>query len=184
MSGGQRGLRAILLKSHYETLGLSHSASKADIDAAWRRAVSLWHPDRNSSAEAVERIREVNAAHHVLMDDARRRKYDLRNGFAEPGRPHMKPPAARDVRPQERSRPQAPRPAQAAQRKKGSDGKRRRSWWERLRETASGDFRPRHDGDARASTLFERRPRLTKYVLVPLGVTAILLAALITIIVT
>lgn len=46
----------------YAELGLAPGASEAEVKAAWRRLVSLWHPDRNSSASAVQKMQRLNEA--------------------------------------------------------------------------------------------------------------------------
>ena len=62
----------------YRALGLSHSASDAELKACWRKLVATWHPDRNPAAEAVQRMQAINKAYqHIrlvregkLTDDA------------------------------------------------------------------------------------------------------------------
>lgn len=62
---------------HYATLGLDRRCTLAQIRAAYRVLSKQHHPDLNGgSAEATERARELNAAHEVLSDPARRRAYD------------------------------------------------------------------------------------------------------------
>lgn len=50
----------------YAELGLRPGASEAEVKAAWRRLVSLWHPDRNASRNAVEKMQRINEALEVL----------------------------------------------------------------------------------------------------------------------
>jgi len=50
----------------YEQLGLLPSASDAQLKAAWRRLVWLWHPDRNRSSEAAVRIQLINKAYQKI----------------------------------------------------------------------------------------------------------------------
>lgn len=62
---------------HYAALGLDRQCSTAQVRAAYRGLCKVHHPDVNSgSAEAVARSQELNAAHEVLSDPARRRAYD------------------------------------------------------------------------------------------------------------
>ncbi len=62
---------------HYATLGLDRRCTLAQIRAAYRLLAKQHHPDVNGgTAEATERARELNAAHEVLSDPARRRAYD------------------------------------------------------------------------------------------------------------
>jgi len=74
---------------HYATLGLDRRCTLAQIRAAYRLLAKQHHPDVNGgTAEATERARELNAAHEVLSDPARRRAYDRalteREGIARP----------------------------------------------------------------------------------------------------
>ena len=64
------------MKDHYATLGLSSSASLADIKKAFRQQASLHHPDRNTDAQAPARFRAVQEAYDVLSDDTKRQAYD------------------------------------------------------------------------------------------------------------
>lgn len=50
----------------YRELGLAPGASEAEIKAAWRRLVSRWHPDRNGSRAAVEKMQRINQAFELL----------------------------------------------------------------------------------------------------------------------
>lgn len=61
----------------YEVLEISPRASQDVIQAAYRSLARTYHPDVNRSAEAAERIRQVNAAYHVLSDPQNRACYDL-----------------------------------------------------------------------------------------------------------
>jgi molecular chaperone DnaJ len=46
----------------FAELGLAPDATDSEIKAAWRRLVSQWHPDRNSSSDAVARMQRINRA--------------------------------------------------------------------------------------------------------------------------
>jgi len=62
---------------HYAALGLDRGCTLAQIRAAYRLLAKQHHPDVNGAApEAVVRSQELNAAHAVLSDPARRRAYD------------------------------------------------------------------------------------------------------------
>jgi len=52
----------------YEILGVSATASAAEIKAAYRKKVMEWHPDRNAhrEAEATEMMKKINAAYTIL----------------------------------------------------------------------------------------------------------------------
>lgn len=46
----------------WTVLGVLPGASASQIHAAWRRGVSKWHPDRNTSPDATLRLQEINDA--------------------------------------------------------------------------------------------------------------------------
>lgn len=75
-------------RDYYEVLGVARDASAAQIRDAFRALALKYHPDRNKSADAQERFKEIAAAYAVLSDPARRRDYDERGfsgvaGFSE-----------------------------------------------------------------------------------------------------
>lgn len=63
-------------KSLYETLGVSESASQAEIKKAYRRLARQYHPDICKKKECEEKFKEINAAYEVLGDEEKRAKYD------------------------------------------------------------------------------------------------------------
>ena len=66
-----------MVDNHYETLGVSLSASQPDIVASYRRLVSECHPDLNGSdPTAKRRFVLVRQAYEVLSDPKRRERYD------------------------------------------------------------------------------------------------------------
>ncbi|MDR7305115.1 DnaJ domain-containing protein [Rhodoferax saidenbachensis] len=64
------------MKDHYAALGLNSAATLSDIKKAFRQKAALYHPDRNSAADAAQRFREVQEAYEVLSDDDKRQAYD------------------------------------------------------------------------------------------------------------
>ncbi|MCM2296519.1 DnaJ domain-containing protein [Rhodoferax sp.] len=64
------------MKDYYSALGLSPSATLADIKKAFRQQAALHHPDRSSAADAAARFRLVQAAYEVLSDPDKRKAYD------------------------------------------------------------------------------------------------------------
>jgi DnaJ family protein B protein 4 len=61
----------------YKTLGVSKNASDAEIKRAYRSLSLKYHPDRNPSPEAHEKIRIINDAYDVLSDTSKRKRYDM-----------------------------------------------------------------------------------------------------------
>ena len=57
----------------YDVLGVSENASDTDIKQAYRSLSFKFHPDRNSSPEAGDRIREINEAYETLIDKTKRK---------------------------------------------------------------------------------------------------------------
>jgi len=64
------------MNDYYATLGLSPSASLADIKKAFRQLASIHHPDRNTDVNAPQRFRLVQEAYEILSDDTKRQAYD------------------------------------------------------------------------------------------------------------
>ena len=64
------------MQDHYLALGVSSSASLADIKKAYRQQAARHHPDRSTAPDAAARFRMVQEAYDVLGDEARRETYD------------------------------------------------------------------------------------------------------------
>lgn len=60
----------------YSTLGVTKSATEADIKRAYRKLALQWHPDRNKSAGASEKFKEITKAYEILGDSKKREMYD------------------------------------------------------------------------------------------------------------
>jgi hypothetical protein len=71
----------------YEILQVHPSADPDIIQAAYRRLVFRYHPDRNTSPEAAEIMRRLNQAYEVLSDPQRRAAYDLSRAERSSSRP-------------------------------------------------------------------------------------------------
>lgn len=63
-------------KDFYKILGVSKTASDAEIKAAYRKKALEWHPDRNKTTGATDKFKEVNEAYEVLSDSQKRQTYD------------------------------------------------------------------------------------------------------------
>ena len=64
-------------RDYYEILGLSRSASTAEIKDSYRKLALKHHPDRNKSPDAEDKFKEISEAYAVLSDPNKRRQYDL-----------------------------------------------------------------------------------------------------------
>lgn len=72
-------------KDYYKTLGISKGATDEDIKKAYRKQALKWHPDKNKSANADEKFKEIAEAYEVLSDPKKREIYDQ---YGEEGNVH------------------------------------------------------------------------------------------------
>ncbi len=77
---------------YYQTLSVSKNATEQEIKTAYRKMALRWHPDRNKSAGANEKFKEVTKAFEVLSDPKKKEMYDQygedafnRGGFGRAG---------------------------------------------------------------------------------------------------
>ena len=66
----------LIKKDYYQILGVSKTASEAEIKKAYRKLALQYHPDRNKGKEAEEKFKEVNQAYEVLSDAQKRQTYE------------------------------------------------------------------------------------------------------------
>lgn len=73
-------------KDFYETLGVSKTASDAEIKSAYRKLARQHHPDVDKSAGAESKFKEISEAYQVLSDPQKKKTYDQFGSAAfEPG---------------------------------------------------------------------------------------------------
>lgn len=64
-------------KDYYEILGVSETATDAEIKKAYRKLALKYHPDKNAgNKDAEEKFKEVSEAYYTLEDKKRRAQYD------------------------------------------------------------------------------------------------------------
>jgi len=104
------------VKDYYDILQVSPTAEPEVIDAAYRHLVRRYHPDVYTGGDATERLRELNEAHAVLSDPAKRALYDRVRYYSmgEGRRPESEapgpPPQAQQPEPTETARTPVARP--------------------------------------------------------------------------
>lgn len=63
-------------RDFYEILGVSKTATAAEIKSAYRKMALKFHPDKNKEKDAEAKFKEINEAYQVLSDDQKRKTYD------------------------------------------------------------------------------------------------------------
>jgi DnaJ-class molecular chaperone len=63
-----------VMSDPYKILGVSKTASEAEIKSAYRKLAKKHHPDLNSGN--AEKFKEINGAYDILSDETKRAKYD------------------------------------------------------------------------------------------------------------
>ena len=66
-----------MARDYYGLLGVSKTASDADIKRAYRKLARELHPDINPDEAAQAKFKEISAAYEVLSDPEKRRIVDL-----------------------------------------------------------------------------------------------------------
>lgn len=68
-------------KNYYDILGVSSSATTAEIRKAFQTKARALHPDINKAPDAEEKFKEVSEAYAVLSDDTKRKRYDFERAY-------------------------------------------------------------------------------------------------------
>lgn len=73
------------MSNHYEVLGVEQTANGDEIKKAYRRLSLQYHPDRNTTEEAIGKFQKINDAHEILSDKKTRSEYDMQlKGIGNP----------------------------------------------------------------------------------------------------
>lgn len=77
------------MRDPYDVLGVSKTASEAEIKSAYRKLAKKHHPDQNQTdPKAKERFSEANSAYEIVGDKAKRKQYD-RGEIGPDGKPRF-----------------------------------------------------------------------------------------------
>jgi molecular chaperone DnaJ len=64
-------------EDYYSLLGISKSATEAELKKAYRKLAVRWHPDKNKdNPEAEEKFKQISQAYDVLSNPQKRQQYD------------------------------------------------------------------------------------------------------------
>lgn len=63
-------------KDYYEVLGISKTATDAEIKSAFRKLAKEYHPDVSKDPNAEQKFKEIQEAYAVLSDESKRKQYD------------------------------------------------------------------------------------------------------------
>jgi len=75
----------------YKVLGVSSTATEAELKAAYRKLALRWHPDRNpGDKQAEEKFKVISQAYDMVSDAAKRAEYDQQRRYSEPS-PNQQP---------------------------------------------------------------------------------------------
>ncbi len=76
------------MRDPYEALGVTKSASAADIKKAYRQLAKKFHPDANKDAKAKERFAEITSAYEIVGDEKKKAQFD-RGEIGPDGKPRF-----------------------------------------------------------------------------------------------
>ncbi|MCC7365552.1 MAG: DnaJ domain-containing protein [Dehalococcoidia bacterium] len=94
-------------RDHYAVLRVPPTATAAEIKAAFRKRSFETHPDHSDAPDANRRMAELIEARDVLLDPAKRERFDRERGHASP----RKPPTAWGEQRREEARTPPRRPS-------------------------------------------------------------------------
>ncbi len=68
-------------QNYYDILEIKSNATKEEIKLAYKKLARKFHPDVNKAPDAEKRFKEINSAADILLDEIKRRQYDISMGF-------------------------------------------------------------------------------------------------------
>ncbi|MGH8876263.1 MAG: molecular chaperone DnaJ [Stackebrandtia sp.] len=74
-----------MARDYYDILGVDRDATPDDLKKAYRKLAREFHPDVNSTPEAQEKFKDINAAFEVLSDPQKRQVVDMGGDPLAPG---------------------------------------------------------------------------------------------------
>ena len=140
----------------YQLLQVDPAAEQEVVQAAFRRLASKYHPDKNASADAHQRMQELNEAYAVIGDPARRAAYDRQRQITLA--------AQRRVEDEARYRADAERRTEAARQRKEQMAAQRRADNQRreAEQAASAQRRAEYEERIRAQMAAQRKAKREK----------------------
>ena len=76
------------MRDPYQVLGLTKSASAAEIKSTFRKLAKKYHPDQSKDPKAKEKFSELNSAYEIIGDEKKRQAFDKGEIDAE-GKPRF-----------------------------------------------------------------------------------------------
>src|SRR5579863_9655413 len=64
------------MRDPYDVLGVTKTASAAEIKSAFRKLAKKYHPDQSKEPRAKERFAEIGSAYEIVGDAAKRAAFD------------------------------------------------------------------------------------------------------------
>ena len=64
------------MKDLYKILNVNKNSSQNDIKKAYKKLAFQYHPDKNSSDDAMEKFKEISEAYEILTNNDKKRIYD------------------------------------------------------------------------------------------------------------
>jgi DnaJ-class molecular chaperone len=66
----------LMMRNPYDVLGVTKTATAAEIKSAFRKLAKKYHPDQSKELRAKERFAEIGSAYEILGDEKKRKAFD------------------------------------------------------------------------------------------------------------